>query len=536
MNYKHILLAFAMACFTATSAEAQNKSNPARKAKATATNADSLQVRKLIDAAKQGDSEAQNTLGTYYYAGKKVKRNYEVALKWFSMAAQQKHVKAIANMGLCYQLGKGIERDSMMAVKLYKESIKAGNIELVKQREELVEKSHTPFNINLLADIYYNGCGKTVEKNHELALKYYIMADANDLPEAAFIVANLYDQDMKYAEALPFYQKAAARGNAMAEYKCGDYLCNGKGTAVDKAKAVKHLEKAVGQNIPNAMMLLGNLLYKGDDVQQDYSKAMNLYKRAAVNGNPAAAWNVGIMYKNGQGAKENYLIALQWFANAATKGMDMNFQKQLNEANVEIKNGWKNTDFYTFVHALWLLEGPTPNLAEAVKLLTALEKKNLPVATTILGMCYADKQWKKANEKKMLECYEKAAKEGDPHANYLLAKLHLDDTKVIKANKSKVVECYEKAAEAGYAPAQCELGNLYYTGKIVSKNITKAIVYYNDALLNGYLSEDAAQNLATCFQQGLGGVEQNADLARSIEGCGQPANAWTALLQSVSFE
>ena len=136
----------------------------------------------------------------------------------------------------------------------------------------------------------------------------------------------------------------------------------------------------------------------------------------------------------------------------------------------------------------------------------------------------------------MLECYEKAAKEGDPHANYLLAKLHLDDTKVIKANKSKVVECYEKAAEAGYAPAQCELGNLYYTGKIVSKNITKAIVYYNDALLNGYLSEDAAQNLATCFRQGLGGVEQNADLARSIEGCGQPANAWTALLQSVSFE
>ena len=151
-----------MACFTATSAEAQNKSNQARKGKATATNADSLQVRKLIDAAKQGDSEAQNTLGTYYYAGKKVKRNYEVALKWFSMAAQQKHVKAIANMGLCYQLGKGIERDSMMAVKLYKESIKAGNIELVKQREELVEKSHTPFNINLLADIYYNGCGKTI--------------------------------------------------------------------------------------------------------------------------------------------------------------------------------------------------------------------------------------------------------------------------------------------------------------------------------------------------------------------------------------
>ena len=72
------------------------------------------------------------------------------------MAAKQKHVKAIANMGLCYQLGRGIKQDSVMAVKLYKESIKAGNAELVKQREENVAKNKSAFDINLLADIYYN--------------------------------------------------------------------------------------------------------------------------------------------------------------------------------------------------------------------------------------------------------------------------------------------------------------------------------------------------------------------------------------------
>ena len=87
---------------------AQKKTAKVKKAK-TSVNVDSLEVRKLIDEAKKGDAESQNTLGTYYYTGKKVKQNYDVALKWFSMAGKQKHVKAIANMGLCYQLGHVVE-------------------------------------------------------------------------------------------------------------------------------------------------------------------------------------------------------------------------------------------------------------------------------------------------------------------------------------------------------------------------------------------------------------------------------------------
>lgn len=86
---------------------------------------------------------------------------------------------------------------------------------------------------------------------------------------------------------------------------------------------------------------MGDLLYKGDGVQQDFGKAMTLYKLAAAKGNTAAVWDVGIMYKKGLGVKQNYVIALQWFADAAAKGMKDNFQKQLSEPNVEIKNGWK---------------------------------------------------------------------------------------------------------------------------------------------------------------------------------------------------
>lgn len=143
------------------------------------------------------------------------------------------------------------------AVKLYKESVKAGNAELVKQREENIGKRQSPFDVMLLADIYYNGCGNTVKKNID--------------------------------KALPYYKKVANNDNSLAAYKYGEYLCTGKGTVVDKTKAAAYLDRAAKNNVVNAMMMLGDLLYKGDGIQQDYSRAMNLYKRAAAQNNPAAA-------------------------------------------------------------------------------------------------------------------------------------------------------------------------------------------------------------------------------------------------------
>ena len=150
MKHIHLLLAIATAFIATGNATAQKK--------------DSIEVHTLLAKAKQGNSEAQNTLGTYFYLGKKVKQNYEVELKWLSKEAKKKHVKAIANMGLCYQKGRGIAQDSLMAVKLYKESVKAGNAQLVKQREEKEEKNKSDFDINLLADLYYHGCVAKVRK------------------------------------------------------------------------------------------------------------------------------------------------------------------------------------------------------------------------------------------------------------------------------------------------------------------------------------------------------------------------------------
>lgn len=70
------------------------------------------------------------------------------------------------------------------------------------------------------------------------------MAAANNSIEAAVRAATIYDQAKMYAEALPYYQKAASKGDAVSEYKCGDYLYNGKGIKVNKAQAAAYLDKA----------------------------------------------------------------------------------------------------------------------------------------------------------------------------------------------------------------------------------------------------------------------------------------------------
>ena len=40
-------------------------------------------------AAKQGDPEAQSSLGTLYYSGEGISQDFEKALKWYRLAAEQ---------------------------------------------------------------------------------------------------------------------------------------------------------------------------------------------------------------------------------------------------------------------------------------------------------------------------------------------------------------------------------------------------------------------------------------------------------------
>ena len=68
-------------------------------------------------AAKQGNAEAQYSLGLMYNNGDGVTQDYQEALKWYRLAAEQGHAPAQNNLGVMYINGEGVTQDYQEALK-----------------------------------------------------------------------------------------------------------------------------------------------------------------------------------------------------------------------------------------------------------------------------------------------------------------------------------------------------------------------------------------------------------------------------------
>lgn len=64
-------------------------------------------IKKLRQAAEQGDSSAQYTLGGMYFVGRGVPKDDRAGVKWIRQAAEQRHFRAQAALG--FQLKQGPE-------------------------------------------------------------------------------------------------------------------------------------------------------------------------------------------------------------------------------------------------------------------------------------------------------------------------------------------------------------------------------------------------------------------------------------------
>ena len=80
-------------------------------------------VAKVRKQAEEGDASAQYELGSFYYDGSGVIKNYETAVEWFLKAADQGYVGPKFHLGLCYYYGKGVARNHDISDKWMREYI-----------------------------------------------------------------------------------------------------------------------------------------------------------------------------------------------------------------------------------------------------------------------------------------------------------------------------------------------------------------------------------------------------------------------------
>ena len=94
----------------------------------------------LVKKAETGDATAQHDLGTCYYFGKGVAKDYIEAVKWFTKSAEQGDSDGQYLLGGCYAVGNGVAKGYIEAVKWYTKSAEQGDERAKKELEKLKSK------------------------------------------------------------------------------------------------------------------------------------------------------------------------------------------------------------------------------------------------------------------------------------------------------------------------------------------------------------------------------------------------------------
>ena len=172
--------------------------------------------------------------------------------------------------------------------------------------------------------------------------------------------------------------------------------------------------------------------------KEAYDEALKWYLQSASHGFASAQNSLGQMYQYGIGVNRDIAEAIKWYHKAADQ----------NNAAALFNLG--------YIYDFDALEHPNDGVAQDVE--------------------------------EAMKWYLRSAQLGLKEAQANLAYLY-----EMKEQYSEAFEWYGKAADQGSALAQNQLGNFYYSGIVVQKDLDKAIEWWEKAARQGY--EPAQNNL-----------------------------------------
>lgn len=121
--------------------------------------------------------------------------------------------------------------------------------------------------------------------------------------------------------AVAALERAAAAGNAEAQFRLGIMYANGDEVPLDYARAAELIREAAGQGLADAQSMLAWLYANGYGVVQSDEAAREWYLKAAKQGSPKDQYLVGTMYRFAQfGADRDGEAVLDWYRLSAEQG------------------------------------------------------------------------------------------------------------------------------------------------------------------------------------------------------------------------
>ncbi|RHY43962.1 hypothetical protein DYB38_004688 [Aphanomyces astaci] len=191
-------------------------------------------------------------------------------LLWQTAAAKG-HLNAKYSYAQCLKQGKG--------------ELKADPVAATAHFRQLYEAKHAWGTYGYAEAL---NVGDGIRPNKPKAFELYMACAKSDLPPAYMAVANMYASGegvAKVCEALEWYHKAAAKGDAHAKSILGDWYFNGVHNVVQNVSLGLSLrQEAARAGVPNALFNMGCLYRVGDHVEKNEAVAYQLFQQAAIKG------------------------------------------------------------------------------------------------------------------------------------------------------------------------------------------------------------------------------------------------------------
>ena len=122
------------------------------------------------------------------------------------------------------------------------------------------------------------------------------------------------------AEAARWYEQAAGKGLALAQFRYATMLEKGVGVKKDLGEARRYYLAAAEKGNAKAMHNLAVLYAEGIVGKPDYTNAVEWFRRAAMHGVADSQYNLAVLAARGLGMAKNLPESCKWFALAAAQG------------------------------------------------------------------------------------------------------------------------------------------------------------------------------------------------------------------------
>lgn len=327
--------------------------------------------------------------------------------------------------------------------------------------------------------------------DYKEALLWYQRAAENDDSEATYKVGTVLEDEYGADPVINSYQwiyQAAKMGNPDAQYQIGkDFLkheahaipiyCqeykladDGKNRISAKqlnADGMKWLGRAAKQNHSLALIELADIYRTGDLVDKDLEKAIS-YLREALTGSYKARFELAQTYA----MAGDYVEAQKWYKESYKSDPHSNTAYMLGVMSFEGR------------------DGIDVNYHEAMEWF--LKAQKVPNSHYYMGLMHEFGLGVPVDDKKALDCFAKAEKEGSFPAIMHLAKLH-EDGRIVKKDLRKALSYYKVVArltprdidQAEIIEASSKLGDMYLYGRGALASYKEAMRHYFMAAQKG---------------------------------------------------